>query len=264
MEITKEPDTIYHADREYVSKGWLDKIATCPAKLKYYLDNPDASNGTTPALEFGKMFHHLVLERDTFDQFYVTDEPLKLLNLRTKDGKQAKADFQAENEGKVIITEEDFRVAEEMYSVIYSNRVASALLSQGRPEMTVRWKDGQGCKCKARADWLRDNGVIVDLKTTADASPREFAKSVANFRYDVQDAHYKKGFGVENFVFLAIEKKPPYLVAIYELDDQAKQRGSMLRERDINRYLHCLEKDEWPGFSETIESLSLPNWSLNV
>lgn len=108
---------------------------------------------------------------------------------------------------------------------------------------------------------MRTN-CIVDLKTTLDASPAGFAKSVAKFRYHVQRAHYSEGFDIGNFVFVAVEKTPPYLVAVYVLDEQAEIKGQELRDRDIQLYMDCLENDFWPGYSEDIEELSLPNWSL--
>ena len=101
-----------------------------------------------------------------------------------------------------------------------------------------------------------------DRADRAHASPAAFAKSVANFRYDVQQAHYCEGFNVDRFVFVAIEKEPPYLVGVYVLDDIAELRGQRLRERDIQLYLDCAENDFWPGYSATIAELSLPNWSL--
>lgn len=249
----------YHANRNHVSKSWLDKIAKSPATLKEYLDNPKQT--TTPALEFGSLVHALVLEPDNFESEYIVQA--HKIDKRTREGKIQYKEFMEEADGKKIISSEDMQKASDMKESIMRHRVASKLFKGGKAEQTVFFKDEQGCKCKARADYLREN-CIVDLKTTKDASPSEFAKSVANYRYDVQQAHYCKAFNLDAFVFVAVEKEPPYLVGVYVIDAEAEERGERLRERDIQVYLDCVENDFWPGYADTIEEISLPYWSLNI
>ena len=72
--------------------------------------------------------------------------------------------------------------------------------------------------------------LIVDLKTTMDASPDAFARTAANFNYPLQAAYYVDGLqaagiaspdAVTSFVFLVVEKTPPYGVAVYTLPEDA-------------------------------------------
>ena len=37
---------------------------------------------------------------------------------------------------------------------------------------------------------MDDLSLIIDLKSTVDASPKGFQRSVANYRYHVQSSHY--------------------------------------------------------------------------
>jgi exodeoxyribonuclease VIII len=106
---------------------------------------------------------------------------------------------------------------------------------------------------------------VVDLKTTTDASPAGFAKSVATFRYHVQASHYLAGLhGAERFVFIAVEKTAPYAVAVYELDAAALAAGEQLRQRDIRVIADCQATKEWPGYGDDCQTLALPSWALRT
>ena len=118
-------------------------------------------------------------------------------------------------------------------------------------------------RCKCRPDWWNGD-IVIDLKTTQDASPRGFAKSVANFRYHVQQMHYLRGTNAARFIFIAVEKEYPFAVGVYELDNDACGVGEELRQRDMQRIKTCKQRDEWPGYSNDISSLSLPPYATKV
>lgn len=107
---------------------------------------------------------------------------------------------------------------------------------------------------------------MVDLKTTSNASPRAFARSVANFRYQVQHSFYQDvltaaGFEVNAFVFVAVESSPPYQVAVYILETDAVDLGRRLYQRDLATYRNCLSQDYWPGYSDEVMTLTLPRYA---
>ena len=105
------------------------------------------------------------------------------------------------------------------------------------------------------------------MKSTADASPEEFARSIAKYRYHVQDAFYSEGYyqatgqWPRGFVFIAVEKTAPYAVACYSLDDDAKAYGRELFQRDLETLLEAEKSQEWTAYSQEIETLSLPAWA---
>lgn len=245
----------YHADRSAVSKSWLDRIDRSPAHLRAYLDGHSKD---TPTLILGRLVHSAVLEPDLLaDQFVVPPN----INRRTKVGKEEYAAFEKDNAHKTIITQDQFDLALAIRDSVYGNRAAKALLTDGDPEATVVWRNAEtGELCKARADWLREN-VIVDVKTCQDARPDAFARSIANYRYDVQTSHYGEGFDLDRFVFIAVEKDPPYACAVYAADDLIRQRGKEARDRNLNTYAECKAKDEWPGYEEVITTIHLPRWA---
>ena len=63
-------------------------------------------------------------------------------------------------------------------------------------------------------------------------------------------------------MFVAIEKKPPYAVGVYTLDDLAKVEGEMRFKENLLTYKQALEENAWHAFSPKIETLSLPSWAF--
>lgn len=255
--IENMPNAEYHASPA-ISKSGLDKIEKSPAH--YFYAEPEK----TKALIIGSAFHDLVLLPEVFKKNYIVKP--EGLNLSTKEGKSWKA--QAESEGKEILSHEDFQHINAMKESVFAHHAASKLLASGKPEVSIFWEDEIGVDCRCRPDFINDNHIIVDLKTTTDASPEGFAKSVANFRYHVQDAYYsygfKQAFGYppKGFVFIAVEKDPPYAVGVYTLNDEAKLEGEIRFRANLETYKEALERNVWDAFSQKIETLSLPNWAF--
>lgn len=252
------PAEQYHADRSAVSKGWLDRIDRSPAHLKVYLDGYSRE---TPAMTLGRLVHTAVLEPDLLNDEFAT-VPTEI-NRRTKVGKAEYAEWEEENKHKTIIKADQLELAMAIRDSVRQNAAAKALLKNGDAEQTVVWKNSEtGELCKARADWLREN-VIVDVKTTEDARPEAFARSIANYRYDVQTSHYEEGFDLNRFVFIAVEKTPPYAVAVYAADDLIRHRGKQARDRNLRTYAECKASGKWPGYEEVIKTIELPRWAVS-
>jgi len=129
--------------------------------------------------------------------------------------------------------------------------------------------DITGAKLKFRPDiCIPDLDLIADIKTTQDASPQAFARDVVKYSYHLSAAMYAYGYELvtgrklESFVFIVVEKNPPYAVAVYELDQASMQAGYRLYRQAIDKYNECTRTGHWPGYSDAIQSLSLPNWAL--
>lgn len=252
--INDMPSADYHA-HPAVSKSVLDKIARSPLHCRAYLDGERTE--PTPAMLLGTAVHTAILEPERFDAEYAVFEG----DRRTTAGKQAYAELVSR--GKSIISASDADVISSMSAAVRAHPVASALLRNGSAEQSVFWTDPMtGLECKCRPDWWRTDNIVVDVKTTEDASPASFAKSVAGFRYHVQAAHYQAGTQAERFVFIAVEKKAPYAVAVYDLDAVSLELGEAIRRQDLAMFELCSRAGEWPGYSPDIEVLSLPPWAF--
>lgn len=183
-----------------------------------------------------------------------------------------KAEWEKVNEHRTILNPEQWKTIHAMRDALMAHPAANALLTviPGKAEKSVYWIDATtGVLCRCRPDWWRDDNLIVDLKTTEDASPEGFARSIAKFRYDVQDAFYTDGVQQATgkrpkaFVFIAVEKKPPYGVGVYVLDAETKDLGRAQYQHDLRVYAECLRTGEWPGYGDKIQTISLPAWHAN-
>jgi exodeoxyribonuclease VIII len=180
---------------------------------------------------------------------------------RSNAGKAVAAEMEAA--GIEAVTAPEMEQAMAMAGSVRSHQAAAALLRDGKAEQSFWWDDiPTGLRCKCRPDWYTGT-TIVDLKTTTDASPKGFAKSVANWRYHIQQNHYLAGTFAERFVFIAVEKTYPYAVGVYELDETAALHGEAERRNNLQTIADCRAIAEWPGYGNTIQPLSLPNWALS-
>lgn len=257
----------YHA-HSAVSKSHLDLIARSP--LHYwarYLDPDRVAPEPTPAMRLGTALHTHVLELSKWDE-QIAVAPGDI-NRRTKEGREQWAAFEAAAKRKTVITADDAAQVMAMGRAVLVHPAAAMLLGlPGKAETTHMWTDAStGLDCKCRPDWLTDDGsIVVDLKTTKDASPRGFKQSVANYRYHVQAAWYLHGLEQatgrrpDQFIFICVESTAPYACAVYAADAEMIERGHDQAMRDLAKLAVCRAADHWPSYSEQIETLSLPGW----
>lgn len=127
---------------------------------------------------------------------------------------------------------------------------------------------GLDWKLKGRADAvIPDLGWVLDIKTTTDASPGGFAKSIANYGYFLQAAHYVEGLrsmGAKSFKWIAIENEAPYAVGLYELTPEHFKIGQEYRDFLIRKLAHGIEKRLLgEHYTRGFNSLAIPKWALN-
>ena len=255
------PEAEYHADPcapelgRSLSVSGAKKILTCPALFHYEREHGQAPKDV---FDFGTVAHTLILGKG--GDIYVIDCADWKLKKHQEERKAKRA------EGFTVINRADLLAASRLARAVKKHPVASAVLSTGEAEKSLFWTDAEtGVTRRGRVDWLRDN-AIVDVKTCADASPTGFAKACANFGYDMQAAWYTDG--IEHltgdrlpFLFIAVEKTAPHLVAVYQLDDFALERGANRNAEALRIYAECESTGTWPGYSPDIETLSLPRWA---
>ena len=130
--------------------------------------------------------------------------------------------------------------------------------------------DLEGVPCKARPDLVSvtSDGVdVLDLKTTMDASPAGFAKSVGNLGYHVQEWFYRQalnacGIKVNRFLFLAVEKTAPYASAVYTIKEDDVTACEALAKGAVKKYKEALDSDVWEGYTEAVTEIGVPRWAL--
>ena len=274
--VTKdEPAEVYHQRRiDEANAGGLKKILRSPAHFKHWINEGEADN---PTFAFGRAFHVAVLEPETFDRCYRVlpkDAPRRPTSLQI-NAKKPSPETQAcvawwamwNADGRASLDASDYDRILRMADSVRAHPTAAGLLVGGDREVTFRWQDEEtGIACKARADLYLAGEYLMDLKTCTDASAEGFARAVASYHYDLQQAHYLDGIrtcgdSIRYFVFLACEKEAPYVCQPHVLAASAEQRGFALRTRAINRQAECLRTGKWPGYSDDLIETTLPAWA---
>lgn len=251
-----------------INKSGLDNIAIAPA---YYLWHKNHAQFDTQAFAVGHAFHTLILEPHRFEELYV---PAPFKEFRTNEAKAWRDEQVAA--GKTVLrtysadperSPSEWDLVHRMADALRQNEIAMTLLADIRPELSIFWMDkGTGRLCKGRIDaYSEAHSLIIDIKTTKDATFSGFARAVHDHRYDVQDAFYTDGalaagLKVQGFVFIAIMKEPPFLNACYTLPPDWRRMGRQRYRMDLDIYDQCKRTGEWPGLPP-LRDLELPAYA---
>lgn len=185
-------------------------------------------------------------------------------------------DFEREHGSKEVCTVEEMAASNAQAASLHAHPVIGPLLAApgGKAECSAFWHDpATGVLCKCRPDFRSPAGneggvIIMDVKTAIDASPKGFAKAVANYGYHRAAAHYSDGYAlatgkpVLGFLFAVVESSPPYAAAAYMLDDETLDKARAINAALGERYATALRTNTWPGYPDEVGVLSLPPWAF--
>lgn len=259
-----------------VSKSKLDAIDPELHSPKHFWQkhiNPERKpEERTEALILGDAIHKAILEPDLMESHFVEipeDAPkrptktqlnAKKPSLESQGSITYWADFQAEHAGKTILKPADMEVVIGCRDSVHTNPAVRGFFTGGLAEQSyfaIDKETGGLMKCRVDYDLIEQQAMMVDIKSTEDASERGFGRSATKYRYDVQGAWYPDVVAsaydvdaVQNFVFVAIEKTPPYAIGVYYLEDEERREGLRLARRDFRRILECSAANHWPDFAE--------------
>jgi len=234
---------------------------SCPAKFRYRMDHPPQAK---PHFTFGHAAHRLVLGKGAEIVEVEAD------NWLTKAAKAQRDEALAA--GLLPLLTEDVAKAHSLADAVRAHPLAGRLFAAGRAEQSVLWRDEQyGVDRRARFDWVpeeRINGrlFLPDLKTTSSAEPGKFAKSLADFAYHQQASWYRDAAIAAAlnddpvFLLVAVEQEPPHVITVFLPDAEALAIATDLNALAMKIYKRCLVTDTWPGYSDSVVSLSLPRW----
>jgi hypothetical protein len=231
-----------------------------PLHAKEYMLHPPEP---TPALTMGAAVHMATLQPELFDQHYAMAPEC---DRRTKDGKALYAAFQEEHAGATILSADDYMKCLLIAKSVRSHPVAARLLV-GEVEQSAAWQDSTtGVMCKGRFDVVSKIGAITDLKTTCDASREAFERSIWTYGYYLQAAFYLNGaqalgLPADYFTFIAVEKEPPYAVAVYHLRGEVIDAGREELKPLMATYAKCIETGVWPGYAAEAVEIGVPAWA---
>lgn len=251
-------DDAYHSGSG-ISKSGLWTIHTkSPAHYRF------APSKDSTAFAIGKAAHIAILEPETFEARVMKGPP----DRRGNNWKDAVAE--ATNTNRLLLTSGDYDTGLLMRDAVHADARINAIItgSAAQVEHSGFWTDPEtGVLCKCRPDLYRpDLGIMLDLKSTTDAHPDAFARSVINYGYHTQEAWYSDGYRaldqqIDGFVFLAVEKTDPFIAGLYELPPSIVAEGQAIARKAVTKYAECAAADRWPGYSDGITELSFKRWS---
>jgi exodeoxyribonuclease VIII len=260
------------------SNSGLKLIAQSPL---HFMDSKINPKAPTEAMIFGTAVHSAILEPELFAESIVVlpyDRPNRPSSRQINAKKPSAetlaaidwwADFDRVNAGKSVIDTKTYAKVLAVRSAVMNNPDAAAILNDGDAEQAVFWIDEDtGVECKARMDFI--GSCIADVKTTNDASANEFRRTIGSYRYHVQAAFYLDGlFAADNsiphntaFKFIAVEKEPPFAVAVYWLGRESTELGRRIYKRDLNAYAMCKALNSWPGYPAGGQEIDLNRWEF--
>ena len=265
----------YYANRA-LSHSKLSCLAQNPMefRMRYVDDPPTLPPKESEAFAFGHAVHCLALEPEKFDERFAIAPKC---DKRTKQGKADWERFLIASEGKQPLDEQDHADAIACVQALNNHAEFATIMQQPRRVEVPFEFDLFGHKFKAKPDCIIDSmKLIIDIKTTDDASPHKWQWSAVDYGYHRQAWIYRGAIELSHankepvtesyrFIFAVVEKpKPstrgiPPTVALYELDRDTMRMGCEDTFALVREYEHRMETNNWQQpYSSGIVPLRLP------
>jgi hypothetical protein len=257
-------EAVYHSDRDSLSVSGAKVILKAPALFRWQQEHPVHKD----VFDFGSAAHKAVL--GVGPQLVVHQYDVEKVKSPKATNAWKAQQAEVREAGNILLLPDEYQSIMTMADALSSHALAMRLLSGGRAEVSAyAVHERTGVLRRCRYDWLGDDGIAVDFKTTVDADPAGFGRTAVNFGYAMQAAYYidvaeTLGEPLRAFAFVNQMKEPPFLVSVCELDAEALAYGRSRNERALEMFRDCMESGIWPGFQAdgAFTTVSLPEWAL--
>lgn len=269
-----KPELIYSLD-EAAYHADTTSLSASSAKTLLGKRPPTPSD----ALRHGTLVHTIILEPDRLDRYKVLDAHAiagnnpktgKPYDSPTVTSKFKAAVAEAAEQGLIVVSQDDWDAAHAEAQAVMDHPEAGRLLAAASEVEVSAYADHPtGARVRARFD-LIGPGFIADIKTTRDANPDDFGKTVHSLSYHVSAANYldianANGLDVSEFILICVEKEPTpggaYRVAVMDLTERAIQRGRELMHEACERWLALDKRVDLPSYGEGRHTIDLPPWA---
>lgn len=272
--MSSQPFEAYQNDG-YVNASALRAGRKSMLHMKAVIDG--MAKEPSPAMLLGSALHAAILEPARFAEMVRVAPDV---DRRTKAGKEEHAAFVAGlPKGAIVLSGDDYQAVRDAQAAVQAS-ILPSLLGAGESEVSIYWGEQWNDKvvgCKARIDWLGhvagkpDQGLIVDIKTTRDASPGAFSRSAAAYGYVHQAAWYMRAAAhlnaigqcpkIADYLIVAIEMEAPHAVGLYRVSGDDLTAADLDNLETLYRWTAACEANDWPGPTGiSIRTLNVPEW----
>lgn len=245
------PESEYRA-AEGVNQSRLKKILPPYTPAHYKCEVDSKPKKPTEAQKIGTFVHRGFFDSD-FSGWALKPEGL---NLAKKEGREWKEKLPAGVEAVDV----DIKA---IVDSLYGDPLISGIMRSKGSNGVAGWKvhEPTGLLLKGLADSLRVDAnnytVGIDLKTVGENESCEawFANEVKTWRYDIQDCQYRYIFDCSYFLFIAVEKVPPYVCACHTIDLDSQIKANEDWQLALRTVADCQKSGVWPKRPSTINKI---------
>lgn len=219
------------------------------------------------AFDIGKVFDAYILDGgwDAINKIAIADPGIN------KNKNEYKEWIEKIARGKIVLKQSEINKGANMAEAAFRKTQFSKLFEKGYPHRVIIWQDpATGLWCKAEIDWITaPDGIVVDLKSTADAGFWFFRRNAERLGYFNQGAFYLgglttvTGYEHDEFLLAAVEKDPPFESHIFRPSRDQLGEARQTNEERMQTVLECLNNDQWPGYPDEIMDMDSGQYEYN-
>lgn len=236
-------------EKRPLSYSALKQFKKSPA---HYYEHVTAKKVPTPALIRGGLVDCLLLTPDKFEKEYFI---LPEINRRTTEGKAIYEKLLHENEGKLLISQQDLdearliveRVKADKYAANYLNNIVET-------QRKMIWRNKEfDLPMIGYVDFICDvdgQKFAGEFKTTQDADPNNFERSISRFDYHLQTAVYldafkRIGYEFPEMIHIAVETSEPYACSVMMMSHDMIEIGKQELNTLLQHFRYCIDNQKF-------------------
>jgi len=210
------------------------------------------------AMRYGTLVHRALLEPEKYSRTVTVFDGARRSN--------AWKEFQAENEGKDIVTAKEAMEIRLLCHRVEEHPYAGSMLKQCQKFEVPFEMEQCGVPHRGIIDGL-GSWFMLDLKTTQSVSHYSLQRTIYDAKYYMQAAIYQRaaalmGYDHEAYFIIAVESSAPYHVQVVELEPHYIARGHIEWENLLEQWKrwdgsvrHSLNEDDEAGWQ-----MDAPSW----
>lgn len=262
---------------DYAAVKACHKSALRNVETAKHLARFENTPADSDALRFGRVFHEALFDKkflDTVDM-YSDQEWIKKADHPESIGINEQKRIWKESRDMYLKNDQEKESIREMAQSVLDNPLASAFLQgDGDAEASLFWDDKKtGLRCKTRLDWLRDDDIIVEIKTAANPEPKAFGKKIYDLGYHIGAWFNREGFrevmgrDIKGFVYIVIGKSAPHAVSVHMMNAHDFELGEIDGYPLMKRY-QIIKQGGFNDYNQGLDGkydvlpIITPTWEL--